>query len=290
MKSMTGFGRAAATLPDGTEATVAVRGVNHRFLDVTVKLRDELAPAEPLLRRAVAAAVHRGHVDLLVRTVRPAGRTATFDRDAAVRYAAAWREAAAASGLPADLAARDLLALPGVVRTEDPPLPDDAAVEALVRVVEEAVRAFDATRRREGEAIAGALAAIVARLEAGVGRLDAEREGLMERLTASLSERIRKLAASIPLEESRLVQEAALLADRADISEEIDLLKVHLGEVRRLLGAGIPVGKRLDHLAQELHREVNTAGAKVREAGATRLVLDLKSDLEALKEQIQNVE
>jgi len=290
MKSMTGFGRAQATLPDGTEATVAIRGVNHRFLDIAVKLRDELSPAEPLLRRAVAALVHRGHVDLLVRTVRPAGRTASFDREAAVRYAAAWREAAAASGLPADLSARDLLGLPGVVRSEELPLPDDVGVEALVRVVEEAVRAFDATRRREGEALAAALATIVSRLEEGVGRLDTERLGLTERLTAALSERIRKLAGAVPLDEARLVQEAALLADRADISEEIDRLKAHLGELRRLLGAEGPVGKRLDHLVQELHREVNTAGAKVRDGGATRLVLDLKSDLEALKEQIQNVE
>ncbi|MGE5345265.1 MAG: YicC/YloC family endoribonuclease [Acidithiobacillales bacterium] len=290
MKSMTGFGRAAATLPDGTEATVAVRGVNHRFLDVSMKLRDELAPAEPLLRRAVAAVVHRGRVDLLVRTVRPAGRTASFDREAAVRYAAAWKEAAAASGLPADLAARDLLALPGVVRSEDASAPDEMAVEALVRVVERAMEAFDATRRREGEALAAALAVILSRLEERVGRLDAQRVGLTERLTATLSDRIRKLAGTVPLDEARLVQEAALLADRADISEEIDRLKAHLAEVRRLLDAEGPVGKRLDHLAQELHREVNTAGAKVREAGATRLVLDLKSDLESLKEQIQNVE
>ncbi len=290
MKSMTGFGRAAATLPDGTEATVAVRGVNHRFLDVTVKLRDELAPAEPLVRRAVGAVVHRGRVDLLVRTVRPAGRTASFDGEAAVRYAAAWREAAAAFGLPADLAARDLLALPGVIRAEDPSAPDEMAVEALLRVVERAMEDFDATRRREGEALAAALAAILSRLEEGVGRLDAERHGLTERLTATLSERIRKLAGTVPLDEARLVQEAALLADRADISEEIDRLKAHLAEFRRLLEAGGPVGKRLDHIAQELHREVNTAGAKVREAGVSRLVLDLKSDLESLKEQIQNVE
>lgn len=290
MKSMTGFGRAAATLSDGTETTVAVRGVNHRFLDVTVKLRDELAPVETLVRRAVAAVAHRGHVDVLVRTVRPAGRTASFDEEAAVRYAAAWRDAAARTGLPADLAARDLLGLPGVVRQEDAREPDDAALAALLAVVEEALGVFDATRLREGEALGVALAAIVSRLEEGVGHLDAERQGLTERIAVTLTERIRKLAGAIPLDEARLIQEVALLADRADISEEIDRLKAHLAEVRRLLAAGGPVGKRLDHLTQELHREVNTAGAKVREAGATRLILDLKSALEAFKEQIQNVE
>ncbi|HUM02391.1 MAG TPA: YicC/YloC family endoribonuclease [Thermoanaerobaculia bacterium] len=290
MRSMTGFGRAATTLPDGTEATVIVRGVNHRFLDVAVKLRDELAPAEALLRKAVGAVAQRGHVDVLVRTLRPAGRTASFDEASATRYAAAWREAAGRTGLPADLTARDLLGLPGVVRGEEAPEPDEAVLEALAAVAAEALAAFDAARQREGEALAGALDTILLRLEQGVGRLDDARQGLTERIQATLSERIRKLAASVPLDEARLAQEVALLADRADISEEVDRLKAHLAEARRLLGASGPVGKRLDHLTQELHREVNTAGAKVREGGATRLVLDLKSDLEAFKEQVQNVE
>lgn len=290
MKSMTGFGRASGTLPDGTEATVVVRGVNHRFLDVSLKLRDELAAAESPLRKAVAAAVARGHVDVLVRTVRPAGRTASFDEAAAARYLAAWREAAEHFGFPPDLAARDLLALPGVVRQEEPREPDDAGIAALLAIAAEALAGFDATRRREGEALAAVLGVILGRLKEGVAALDAAREGLNERIAAAVSERIRKLAASVPLDEARLAQEAALLADRSDISEEIDRLGTHLVETRRLLGADEPVGKRLDHLAQELHREANTAGAKVREVGATRLVLGLKSDLEALKEQIQNVE
>ena len=290
MKSMTGFGRASGTLPDGTEATVVIRGVNHRFLDVSLKLRDELAAAESPLRKAVAATVARGHVDVLVRTVRPAGRTASFDEAAAARYLAAWREAAGNFGFPPDLAARDLLGLPGVVRPEEPREPDDAGIAALLAVVAEALAGFDATRRREGESLAAALAVILGRLEEGVAALDVAREGLNERIAAAVSERIRKLAASVPLDEARLAQEAALLADRADISEEIDRLRTHLVETRRLLGADEPVGKRLDHLVQELHREVNTAGAKVREVGGTRLVLGLKSDLEALKEQLQNVE
>ena len=290
MKSMTGFGRAAATLPDGTDATVVVRGVNHRFLDVALKLRDDLAPVEAAIRKAVAAVAGRGHVDVVVRTVRPAGRIASFDEEAAVRYVAAWRDAAARLGLPGELSARDVLSLPGVVRSEETADPDDATLGTLVALVGQALASFDAARAREGEALRAALEAIVSRLEEGVARLDAERQGLTERIAALLLARIRKLAETVPLDEARLAQETALLADRADISEEIDRLRSHLAEARRLLAAPGPAGKRLDHLAQELHREVNTAGAKVREAGATRLVLDLKSDLEAFKEQVQNVE
>lgn len=287
---MTGFGRASGTLPDGTEASVVVRSVNHRFLDVSLKLRDEWSAAEPALRRLVAASVGRGHVDVLVRTTRPAARSAAFDPETAARYAAAWREAAGGRALPAELTARDLLALPGVVRTDEPAEPDDASREALVGLVEAALADLDRTRAREGEALRSAVAAIVSRLEAGVSRLEEERVGLVERIQAQLSERVRKIVEGIALDEARLAQEVALLAEKADVAEEIDRLRAHLAEIRRLLGTEGPSGKRLDFLAQELHRETNTAGQKSRELPALRAVLDLKADVEALKEQVQNVE
>ena len=287
---MTGFGRATATLPDGTELSVVARGVNHRFLDLAIKMRDEFAPLEPALRRLVGEFVLRGHVDLFIRSQRPAGRTATFDPEAAARYAGLWNEMASANGLPSYLSARDLLSLPGVVRTDEPAEGDEAVREALVATVRKALEDFDATRRTEGLAVKGALEAILVRLEEGVARLDRERDQVAARLAETLRERVRKLAEGIPLDEGRLAQEVALLADRADISEEIDRQKAHLVEVRTRLGEEGAVGKRLDFLAQELHRETNTAGQKSRELPALRAVLDLKSDVEALKEQVQNVE
>ena len=290
MKSMTGFGRAAATLPDGTEANVVVRGVNHRFLDVALKLRDEYAALEPAIRKAVAAVAARGHVDVLVRTTRPAGLGVKIDTEAAARYAAAWREDSSKRGLPGELTARDLLSLPGVLRAEENADGDSSFEASLLGLVEQALRDFDETRAREGAALSLAFEEILKRIETGVARLDAERVGVSERIQSSLRERIAKLAAGVALDDGRLEQEVALLADRADITEEIDRLKTHLAELRRLLAAGGPVGRRLDHLAQEIHREVNTSGSKVRETGAARLVLDLKADLEAFKEQVQNVE
>jgi uncharacterized protein (TIGR00255 family) len=291
MKSMTGFGRAAATLPDGTEVNVVVRGVNHRFLDVALKLRDEYAVLEPAIRKAVAAVASRGHVDVLVRTTRLAGLGVKIDTEAAARYAAAWREDSSKRGLPADLSARDLLSLPGVIRADDAAADTDSSFEAsLLDLVEKALRDFDETRAREGAALSLAFEEILKRIETGVARLDAERVGVSERIQSSLKERIAKLVAGVAVDEARLAQEVALLADRADITEEIDRLKTHLAELRRLLAAAGPIGRRLDHLAQEIHREVNTSGSKVRETGATRVVLDLKADLETFKEQVQNVE
>src|SRR5215468_1856476 len=136
---MTGYGRAVGALPDGTEATVVVRGVNHRFLDLSLKLRDEYASLEPQIRRAVGSRVSRGHVDVSVRTTRPLGRTASFDQEAAARYLALWKSAADTLGLPGELTPRDLLALPGVVRGEDAAEPDDASLGALLALVSRAV-------------------------------------------------------------------------------------------------------------------------------------------------------
>ena len=292
MKSMTGFGKAAGTLPDGTEVSVVVKGVNHRFLDLGLKLRDEYASAEPALRRAVAKVVQRGHVDVLIRTTRPlsAAGTARIDMEAAARYASEWREDSSNKGLLGELSPRDLLSLPGVVRQEETAPGEGTFEEIFVSLVDEALQDFDAARAREGAALHSTFEEILRRIDAGVARLDAERVGISDRIQSNLRERISKLAAGVPLDEGRLAQEVAQLADRADITEEIDRLKTHLAEARRLLAADGAIGRRLDHLAQELHREVNTSGSKVREAGATKLVLDLKSELEAFKEQVQNVE
>lgn len=289
MKSMTGFGRAQAALPDGTQVSVTVRGVNHRFLDLSLRMRDDLGALEAPLRKLVSSTVARGHVDLSVRVSRPAGGAVSLDGAAAGRYAEEWRRLAAAHALPQELTARDLLALPGVVRVAE-----DEAGEALGTGILEAVGAaladFDASRRREGAALGAALEAILLRLEAGIARVAEEREGLAERLLAQLRERVAKLASAVPLDEARLAQEVALLSDRADIGEEVDRFRAHLAEARRLLSGEAAAGKRLDVLAQELHREANTSGQKARELPLTRILLDLKSDVEAFKEQIQNVE
>jgi len=292
MKSMTGFGKAAGALPDGTEVSVVVKGVNHRFLDLGIKLRDEYASAEPAIRKAVGRVVTRGHVDVLIRTTKPsnAAVTARIDMEAAAKYAREWREDSTNRGLPGELSARDLLSLPGVVRQEESAPGEGTFEEIFVSLVDEALEDFDAARAREGAALSLTFKEILERIDRGVASLDAARAGISERIAASLRERIEKLAAGIPLDEGRLAQEVAQLADRADITEEIDRLKTHLAEARRLLASDGAIGRRLDHLAQELHREVNTSGSKVREAGATKLVLDLKSELEAFKEQVQNVE
>lgn len=290
MRSMTGFGRATATRPDGTVVSILVRSVNHRFLDVSLKLRDELAAVEGSLRRLLAERIARGHVDVTVRVTRPTGSRATFDVAAAAHYSEEWRKAAVDRGLPSDLSARDLLALPGVLRVEEAADVDDGLAAFVREALETALTDHAASRDREGVALLAALEEITSKLEGHVSRLEAERQGLVERIQAALEQRLAKLLAGTTVEEGRLAQEVALLADKADVTEELQRLRAHLVEVRRLLSSSGASGKRLDFLTQELLREANTTGSKLREAGAAAAVLDLKSDIEAFKEQVQNVE
>jgi len=160
VKSMTGFGRAQAALPDGTQVSITARSVNHRFLDLSLKMRDDLGALEAPLRKLVSGTVTRGHVDLSVRVARPAGGAVSLDGATAGRYAVEWRRLAEENALPGELTARDLLSLPGVVRVAE-----DEAGEALGAAVLETAAAaladFDASRRREGEALRAALGAVL---------------------------------------------------------------------------------------------------------------------------------
>lgn len=290
MKSMTGIGRATGVLPDGSQVTVVVRGVNHRFLDLGLKLREEFLDLEPAVRSAVASTVSRGHVDVTVRTNRNVRPEAVFDPDLAFRMAEKWREAAVKAGLPTALTASDLLTLPGVVRTSEETLPSPEAAECVLACVREALASFDASRKSEGAALALILEKGASDLESLMVQIDAERAGISARLLEGLKERMRKLLEGQSVDESRLLAEAALLADRADITEEVHRLFTHLGAFRQRLRSEGPAGKQLDFLVQEFHRETNTASQKCRELPVLRLLLEAKAVVEALKEQVQNVE
>ncbi len=291
MKSMTGFGRASETLTDGTEITATIRGVNHRFLDLAFKLRDDVAPLEPHMRRTIAEKVVRGHLDISVRVESVAARMAVFDGEIAAQYQARWKEAARQKGLPEDLAASDLLGLPGVIRLAGA---ENGHVEipeqAVTSVIRKALADFDASREKEGKVLGQRLLDAVERIEGLVSSLDSERQNLTARYLDNLRGRLQNLLKDTSLDAQRLEQEAALLADRGDISEEIDRLHAHLSEFKSRLASTDPEGKRLDFLAQELHRETNTAGQKFRELQALKLILDIKALVEIIKEQVQNVE
>ncbi len=289
---MTGFGEGRAE-NERLEVVAVLRTVNHRFLDLSVRMPEEFRVHEPELIQRLRDALDRGRVELRV-TVTPRGERAVrihIDEEVAARYVEVSNRLAERDGVAQGLASGDLLRLPEVVSVE----PADAGTpsrdkEALRRALDRALENLLAVRSREGADLAGALQRTVGDLTRVVSRLAQLRSGLQQTLYERTRDRLEDLAGEVGVDESRLAQEVALLVDRADVQEEIDRLNAHVGRFAALLGAEDAVGKRLDFLAQEILRELNTIGSKCRDSKATQLVLDGKVLCEQLREQVQNVE
>jgi uncharacterized protein (TIGR00255 family) len=290
---MTGFGRAEFEL-GGAAFQVEVRTVNHRHLDLQVRLPRTLVRFEAELRRRLAGRFARGKVEVNVSGRAGAAlETLRIDPEVAASYVQAAKELAARHALPAALGAEQLLALPGVARFAEPELPEEALGAALGAAVERAAGAAAAMRAQEGEALARELEGRLRRVDALVDAL----AGKADTVQAAVRERLRKRAEQLAAEtgqrdEARLAQELVWAADRLDVTEELVRLRSHTAQFRAALASRDDggVGRRLEFLLQELQRETNTVGSKAADAPLAHLVVDLKTELERAREQVLNVE
>ncbi|MCX5746759.1 MAG: YicC family protein [Proteobacteria bacterium] len=279
---MTGFGRGVAD-HEGARATVELRAVNHRFLDL--KVRASLAPSlEEAIGARVRAALERGAITVAVSISTAGGAERRIDEAAAIAAHAMLSTLAGKLGIDGPNLST-ILAQPGVIA----PAPgiDDAVVLAAL---DTALAELDRMRRTEGEALARDLAARFAELATLRTQLLALAATVGEQLRARLVDRLTKLAADTAIDPARITQEAALHADRAEITEELVRLASHLEQTSALLVGTAPAGRRLDFLVQEIGRELNTIGAKSALAEITRLIVESKAVLEKIREQVQNVE
>jgi uncharacterized protein (TIGR00255 family) len=293
--SMTGFGNARFRV-DAWTFELEMRSVNHRHLDARIRLPRLLASLEPEVRARVHSRFARGKVDLTV--VAPEDGTPPprleVDLAAAREYLAAGRTLAETDGVPGQLDAASLLALPGVSRFVEPTIADGILRERTLAAVEEGLDALLAMRASEGAALARDMRARLDRVCELAGAVE-QRSGLVQE---SVRERLRKRARQLEaeaglLDEARLHQEIAIAADRMDVTEEIVRLRSHVDQYRLLLdaaGPGQPVGRRLEFLLQELARETNTIGSKGSDAPIAHWVVEMKTELERLREQVLNVE
>jgi uncharacterized protein (TIGR00255 family) len=290
---MTGFGRDEFEL-GGAAFQVEVRSVNHRHLDLQVRLPRSLLRHEQELRRRLAGRFVRGKVEVTVGG-RPGAplETLRIDTEVAARYVAVASELAARHGLAVDLGAAALLALPGVARLAEPELPEVELAAALARAAERAAEGALAMRREEGVALARELAARLERVDALVEQVAARADAVQAAARERLRKRAEQLAAELgQRDDARLTQELVWAADRLDVTEELVRLRSHAAQFRSSLsgdGEG-GVGRRLEFLLQEMLREVNTVGSKAGDAPVAHLVVDLKTELERAREQVLNVE
>jgi len=293
VKSMTGFGRAHGVAGEWS-VDIAIRTVNHRFLDLNVRLREEHADLEPAIRRAVSRRIARGKADVNVRLRRLQETAHEITINESLLEGLLSRFAALSAKFPIGgrLEVRDLLTVPQVVHVEGAvDALETAEVEQIAAIAGHAAAEVTRMRETEGALLAHDLQERLVFLRERLGRISEARRDIVERLHASLKDRLAVLFGEVPLDSGRLEQEAVVLAERSDITEEITRLDAHLEQFRDLVARSTdPVGKKLDFLTQEIQREINTIGAKCRDLGVTREVIDMKSETEKIREQVQNIE
>jgi uncharacterized protein (TIGR00255 family) len=292
IKSMTGFGAADGQVGHA-HVSVEVRTVNHRFFNPSIKLPSRFARWEADVRDILRKRVSRGHVALTVRSRvdTPAG-TAGIDEARFASYVATLAGLKQRYALGGELDVATVLRLPDVIVSETDETTTDADGAQLVAVVEEAVAALSAMRQAEGTRLAALLEERLAIVESAVARLAARAPDRLIQARDRLREAVRILTEGMLVDEQRIAQEIALLADRLDVSEELDRFRSHIDAFRVALtqGASDGVGKRLGFLIQEMLREANTTGSKANDAGMLQDVVLIKEELERIREQVDNIE
>ncbi len=289
--SMTGYAAASAELDSGS-LSLELRAVNHRYLDIQLRMPDELRSVEGALREAITAQLQRGKVDCRINyAARGAQSGAALNRDLLLQLAAWNREVQNALPDARSLGVADVLRWNGVLET--PSASADELRTALLSLLHEVLQEFSASRAREGEKLKDFLLQRVEKIETlrnGVmPHVPAAIAAYEQKLTARLREALQGAPANDVLDE-RVRQEITLFASKIDVDEELSRLASHLGEMRRILAQGGAVGKRLDFLMQELNREANTLGSKSVDAEVSRSAMEMKILIEQMREQIQNLE
>ena len=285
--SMTGFSAASRELPGGV-LTMELRAVNHRYLDVQMRLPEELRVIEPALREQIAARVSRGKIECRVGINHSSADVPTLElnRDMLQSLLAVAAQAKTLAPGAKDMGLGELLRWPGVLKSNElaPEVLHQLCKDTLATLLQD----FNASREREGTKLSAILAERLAGMETIVAQVKPRLPQILDAYLAKLSARLQEALGSV--DDDRLKQEFALFAQKIDVDEELTRLTTHIGEVRRILKAGGQTGKRLDFLMQELNREANTLGSKSVSTETTQASVELKVLIEQMREQIQNVE
>lgn len=289
--SMTGYGRAGALL-HGRDIKVELRSVNARFFEYSSRLPRSCAFLEDKLKKLVAAKVSRGKVELSlsIQTVTAADTVVSVNWSLAQGYRAALDSLIEKMELKNDVTAGMIARFPEVLTQTAAPTNEDELWQDVQSVALQAVDAFVAMRAAEGEKLKADVTGRLDTIEELVAKIEQGSAGRVQAYSDRLYARLQELLGDRSIDESRLVTEAALFADKTAIDEETVRLHSHVAQYREILTLDEPVGRKLDFLTQELNRESNTIGSKCQDVAITRLVVELKSEIEKIREQIQNIE
>ena len=289
--SMTGDGSAKGSV-EGQEITVELKSVNNRYLDCSVRLPRNFLFAEDTVKQAVSAGVSRGKVDVFVsaQASQDSGTVVSVNEELARGYRDAVARIAETLGLESGLNAFSLARFPDVLTVERRELDKDKAAAALSEITAKAVEEFNAMREREGERLRRDMLGKLETIEGLVSVVEERSPQTVKEYRERLEARLRDILADRSLDEQRVITEAAIFADRTAVDEETVRLRSHIAQFRTMLEEGSPIGRKMDFLVQEFNRESNTIGSKCSDASLAKVVVDLKSEIEKIREQLQNVE
>ena len=288
---MTGYGRAVETV-NGREFTVELRSVNNRYLDCTVKMPRSVSFAEEAVKQAVKAAVSRGKVDMFITIKSEKGDDTKITLNTAVLegYLAAMRQMVTEYGVRDDISVSTMSRLPEMFMVEREEVDEDQLKADLLSVVAKALDNYNHMREVEGAALdadlrrrGNTILELVSRVEAGSGQTVID-------YRTRLENKLREVLANTSIDEGRILTEAAIFADKVAVDEETVRLRSHLEQMNTMLTGGGAVGRKLDFLLQEMNREANTIGSKCSDVRLARIVVDIKAELEKIREQTQNIE
>ena len=291
IKSMTGYGRAVETV-NGREFTVELRSVNNRYLDCSVKLPRSVSFAEEAVKQAVKQSVSRGKVDVFItiKSENSDDTKITLNTSVLEGYLAAMRQMVTEFDVRDDISVSTVSRLPEVFSVEKPEVDEDQLKADLMSVVDKALTGYDAMRTVEGQALdadlrrrGNTILELVSQVEAGNAQTVVD-------YRTRLENKLKEVLANTAIDESRILTEAAIFADKVAVDEETVRLRSHLQQMNSMLTAGGAVGRKLDFLLQEMNREANTIGSKCTDVKLARIVVDIKAELEKIREQTQNIE
>ena len=291
VKSMTGYGRAVETV-NGREFTVEIRSVNNRYLDCSVRLPRTLSFAEDAVKQAVKKSVSRGKVDVYISLRSEGGEelNVTLNQNVLESYLAVMRQMVQQYGVKDDISAANLSRLPEVFVLEKPEVDEEQLMADLMLVTGKALDSYDAMRAAEGQALdrdlrsrGETILTLVAQVEAGNAQTVVD-------YRARLEAKLQEVLSNTSIDEARILTEAAIFADKVAVDEETVRLRSHLEQMNTMLTDGGAIGRKLDFLLQEMNREANTIGSKCTDVKLARIVVDIKAELEKIREQTQNIE
>lgn len=291
MRSMTGYGKGTASR-DGLTVTAEIKTVNHKFFDWSIKMPKGFLFVEDDAKRAVAAEVQRGHVDVYLTVERDAGVADDYavDGNLALKYVRTAKNLAESTGVQYDVTAGSLMKNPDIVSLKAAEIDDETAKSVVLEALGEALVGLVAMREKEGATQVADISAKLDAIESALGEIASVAPQVVADYRAKLAARIREALGDNLPEESRIATEVALFADKCAIDEEISRLTAHIAAMRAHLKSTAPVGRKLDFLVQEMNREANTIGSKANDLRITERVLAIKNDIEKIREQAQNVE